>query len=111
MIPLAQPTHNTLKQPNISPHAPHSNLHTHVQELGPHSSSDNRLVAQLWFVSQKMDLCVCYRFNTYEDLRWLYGDVITGLTVAIVNIPQALSYASVGVKTARFCSMNLSNGL
>jgi len=65
MIPFAQPTHNILKQPNISPNAPHSNLPTHVQELGPHPSSYNRLVAQLRFVSQKMDLCACYRFDAY----------------------------------------------
>ena len=44
---------------------------------------------------------VRFRSDTYEDPRWLYGDIITGLTVAIVNIPQALSYAGVSGQTAR----------
>lgn len=43
--------------------------------------------------------------DAYEDLRWVSGDVITGLTVAIVNIPQALSYAGVGKRTTRLFSL------
>lgn len=46
---------------------------------------------------------VHFRSDIHKDVRWLSGDVITGLTVAIVNIPQALSYASVSQKTTCFC--------
>ena len=51
--------------------------------------------------SSKNGPLVCFRFDVCEDPQWLYGDVITGLTVAIVNIPQALSYAGVSEQISR----------
>ena len=43
----------------------------------------------------------CHHFDVHKDPKWLYGDIVTGITVAIVNIPQALSYASVGKRDTR----------
>ena len=31
------------------------------------------------------------------DLGWAYGDLVAGLTVGIVAVPQSMSYAQVGV--------------
>ena len=31
----------------------------------------------------------------HSDTGWLYGDVVAGLTVGIVVVPQSMSYAQV----------------
>lgn len=40
-------------------------------------------------------LLVAYGRRWLVDLGWLYGDVIAGLTVGIVVVPQSMSYAQV----------------
>ena len=57
----------------------------------------------------KMFSLACFRPDAHKDVRWLSGDVITGLTVAIVNIPQALSYASVSQRTTRLVLEKLAD--
>lgn len=33
--------------------------------------------------------------NDFQDLGWLSGDLIAGITVGIVLVPQSMSYATV----------------
>ncbi len=40
-------------------------------------------------------LCALRALTAYVDLGWLTGDVIAGLTVGIVVVPQSMSYAQV----------------
>ena len=35
------------------------------------------------------------RANLLPDLGWAYGDMIAGITVGIVAVPQSMSYAQV----------------
>ena len=37
-----------------------------------------------------------------QDVGWLYGDVVAGLTVGIVVVPQSMSYAQVFCRSYRF---------
>lgn len=37
---------------------------------------------------------------SHSDLGWLYGDVVAGLTVGIVVVPQSMSYAIVSITSS-----------
>ena len=43
------------------------------------------------------------------DVGWLSGDVIAGLTVGMVLVPQGLSYALVNCSSACLCFLILNN--
>lgn len=44
--------------------------------------------------------------RTPIDFGWLYGDVIAGLTVGIVVVPQSMSYAQVRCLLCRYVVVN-----
>ena len=57
--------------------------------------SHRRLDHALQWVESWLQLCLYTRLIAFLDFGWLYGDVVAGLTVGIVVVPQSMSYAQV----------------
>ena len=48
-----------------------------------------------WAIQYVQSYPISTRANADKDLTWLTGDLIAGITVGIVLVPQGMSYAKV----------------